>query len=476
MNKRIWRLGLAAVAVVAVVVIGIVLLTRNDTGAQLSPSSSLAQTPGLAPPVGSAKAGALDTSFGGDGKVVTNLTRRADGASALAIQADGKVVVVGWAGFGVARYNRDGTLDATFGVSGKVMTDFTSGSGYASGVAIQADGKVVVVGTAGSWPDTKFALARYKSDGTLDATFGVKGKVMTGFTSGSDSASGVAIQADGKIVVVGWAGVQTGPGPYDTKFALARYNRDGTLDATFGGGKVMTDFTAWGDEAKGVAIQADGRIVVVGIAGDGLVRVADSTRPRGARWEPLDAKFALARYNSDGTLDASFGGGGTVMTDFTPWGDGAKGVAIQADGKIVAAGVAADAAGVAADAAHPSKFALARYNSDGTLDASFGGGGKVMNYVSAWDAAYGVAIQADGKIVAAGSSRSQSKFALARYDSNGTLDASFGVNGKVETDFTPRADGALGVAIQADGRIVAAGIANGGRSKMKVALARYLAR
>ena len=98
---------------------------------------------------------------------------------------------------------------------------------------------------------------------------------------------------------------------------------------------------------------------------------------------------------------------------------------------------------MAADSAHPSKFALARYNSDGTLDATFGGGGKVMTDVSAWDVAYGVAIQADGKIVVAGSSRSQGRFALARYDSDGTLDASFGVNGKVETDFTPRADGAL---------------------------------
>ena len=227
---------------------------------------------------------------------------------------------------------------------------------------------------------------------------------MTGFTSGSDSASGVAIQADGRIVVVGWTGVQTGPGPYDTKFALARYNSDGTLDATFGDdGKVMTDFTAWGDEARGVAIQADGRIVVVGMAGDGLVRVVDSTSRTGARWEPLDAKFALARYNSDGTLDATFGVNGKVMTDFTAWGDGATGVAIQADGKIVAAGVAAAPAGVAADSTRHSRFALARYNSDGTLDATFGGNGKVMTYVQRrGDAAYGVAIQADGKIVAAG--------------------------------------------------------------------------
>ena len=410
-----------------------------------------------------AAAGVLDTSFGGDGKVVTNLTRRDDAASALAIQADGKIVV---AGDGVARYNSDGTLDTRFSGDGKVKTSFV-----ATAVAIQADGKIVVAGWAGIQPgrgpyDATFALARYNRDGTLDASFGVKGKVRTDFTATWDGASGVAIQADGRIVVVGTAGSGV-----DTKFALARYNSDGTLDASFGvKGKVMTEFTAWSDGAKGVAIQADGRIVVAGIAGEGLVK--DRSAPRWARWRELDAKFALARYNSDGTLDASFGVKGKAMTEFTSGSDSANGVAIQADGKIVAAGVAGDYSG------HP-RFALARYHSDGTLDAAFGVNGKVRTFVSAWgDAANGVAIQADGKIVAAGVAADQagnSKFALARYNSDGTLDASFGVDGKVKTDFTPRGDGATGVAIQADGRIVAAGMANSGRSKMTVALARYLA-
>ena len=460
MNSRIVRIGLAAVAAAAFVVIGIVLLAGRGTDARLTPSSAQAQAPGLAAPVTSATAGGLDTSFGGDGKIVTNLTRRDDAASALAIQADGKIVV---AGDGIARYNSDGTLDTSFSGDGKLMTGFG-----ASAVAIQADGKIVVAGWAGVQSgrgpyDATFALARYNRDGTLDASFGVKGRVRTDFTAGWDGASGVAIQADGRIVVVGTAG--SGP---DTKFALARYNNDGTPDASFGGnGKVVTDFTAWRDGAKGVAIQADGRIVVVGIAGEGQVRVMSASR--WARWRPRDAKFALARYNSDGTPDASFGVKGKVKTDFTSGSDSANGVAIQADGKIVAAGEAGNSSG-------RPKFALARYNSDGTLDASFGGGGKVMTYVSAWDAANGVAIQADGKIVAAGvAAANAGNFALARYDSDGTLDASFGVDGKVTTDFTPRSDGAAGVAIQADGRIVAAGWANSGRAKMKVALARYLA-
>ena len=203
-----------------------------------------------------------------------------------------------------------------------MRTDFTSGFDSATGVAIQADGRIVVVGQAGSYYSnqrrTKFALARYNSDGTLDASFGGDGKVMTRFSSGFESATGVAIQADGKIVAVGTAGQN-----FDNKFALARYNSDGTLDATFGGdGKVRTDFSAGWDGASGVAVQADGRIVAVGAAGQ----------------RHDDSKFVLARYNSDGTLDASFGSDGKVETDFTARGGEANGVAIQADGKIVAAG------------------------------------------------------------------------------------------------------------------------------------------
>ena len=414
-----------------------------------------------------ATAGALDTSFGGDGKVVLDPSFGGDGkvvtnGTLLAIQADGKIVL---AGDGVSRYNSDGTLDASFGVNGKVRTtnpegprawrhSFVDMFGFANGVAIQADGKIVVVG-GGSGPHSDypgFALARWNSDGTLDATFGVDGKVRTHFSAkSSDSASGVAIQADGKIVVAGVAG--SGPDKHPV-FALARYNSDGTLDTSFGvDGKVETDFSPRGDGAADVAIQADGRIVVIGNAAG-----------RG--------KFALARYNSDGTLDATFGGDGKVMTDFTSGSDWASGVAIQADGRIVAAGAAGYYSG-------HSRFALARYNSDGTLDATFGVDGKVMtDFTSASDSASGVAIQADGRIVAAGVAGDQSgnsKFALARYNSDGTLDASFGVDGKIETDFTPRGDFASGVAIQTDGKIVVVGTANQSfSSKPKAALARYL--
>ena len=236
----------------------------------------------------------------------------------MAIQADGKIVVVGTAGrakFALARYNSDGTLDASFGVNGKVMTDFTHGGRLAYGVAIQADGRIVVVGQRGPTATevrTKFALARYNSDGTLDATFGGDGKVMTGFTSGCDRANGVAIQADGKIVAVG-----TARADLRHKFALARYNSDGTLDATFGGdGKVMTDFTAGWDGASGVAIQADGRIVAAGAPGNGM-RTRSSPSPATTATAPSTrASAPTARSRPTSPREAT----GPLASPFKPTG------------------------------------------------------------------------------------------------------------------------------------------------------------
>jgi uncharacterized delta-60 repeat protein len=322
-----------------------------------------------------------------------------------------------------------GDLDPSFGEGGKVTTDVGPGSEMAAAIAIQADGKIVVAGRGGPFSD--FVLARYNTDGNLDPSFGIGGQVTTDFGGNNDAASGVAIQADGKIVAAGSAA----PESSCCQFALARYNTDGSLDPSFGtGGQVTTDFGGL-DEASGVAIQADGKIVVAGRGGP-------------------SSDFALARYNADGTLDPSFGTGGQVTTDFGGFGDAANGVAIQTDGKIVAAGTG---------------FALARYNTDGSLDPSFGTGGQVTT--RGGDDAFGIAIQSDGKIVAAGfiSFDFNQDFALARYNVDGSLD------GMVTTDFGDRSgDVAEAVAIQADGKIVAAGGAGPCSPPCKFALARYL--
>jgi uncharacterized delta-60 repeat protein len=258
-----------------------------------------------------------------------------------------------------------------------VTTAFGGSGSLAPGLALLANGKIVVVGTA----NRKFAVARYNIDGALDPSFGNEGKVTTDLTTGLDYAIAVTSQDGGKIVVVGKAGYRG--------FALARYRRSGTLDESFGeGGTVRTFFGPYPVRASAndVAIQPNGQIVAAGWAGRNYVH------------------FALARYNHDGTLDSSFGRDGRVRTDIGRSVEAAQGVAIQDNGKIVAAGMAG----------FYRKFAVARYKANGALDASFGNGGKVTTSFGAGIVvAWGLALQADGRIVMAG--RGGGAFAIGRY-------------------------------------------------------------
>jgi uncharacterized delta-60 repeat protein len=331
-----------------------------------------------------------------------------------------------------------GDLDTTFGAGGLVTTDFGTDphvGGYAYAIAVQLDGKIVAAGFAGS----SFGLTRFNPDGTLDAAFDGDGKVTTGFGRGSAGIFALTVQPDGRIVAVGHQG--------RGKFAIARYGTDGALDTTFSGnGKAATDFSPRRlDGATDVALQADGQILAAGVAG---------VRPG-----PGGGKFALVRYNSDGTLDTNFGDEGKATTDFTPRADVPRQVAIQDDGTIVLAGTARGG----------REFAMARYNPDGTLDTTFSGDGKAVAAFTPGGSIYTVAIQADGKIVAAGSTDDESAFALARYNTDGTADTTFGEVGGTTTDVTTGHDGVSAVAMQADGKIVAAG---DGTSSV-FALARY---
>ena len=375
-------------------------------------------------------AGTLDPTFDSDGMVTTYIGESGAYPRSVAIQADGKIILAGWANgdFGLARYNSDGSLDTTFSGDGKVTTDFGSSTDQAYSVAIQTDGKIVVAGDAYNGSNYDFALARYNSDGSLDTTFSGDGKVTTDFGSSTDKAYSVAIQTDGKIVVAGQADNST-----NSKVALARYNSDGSLDTTFSGdGKLTTDIGGGSSWAKSVAIQADGKIVVSGSANYG--------------------DFAAARYNSDGSLDTSFDADGMVTIDNT---DGAKSMAIQADGKIVVAGWTYGS---------DMDFGLARFNSNGSLDTSFSGDGKLTTDIGGSnDYVNSVAIQPDGKIVVAGYSQKSSssdELALVRYNSNGSLDTSFSGDGKLTTDIG--GSNTSSVAIQPDGKIVVAAQAGPG--------------
>ncbi len=390
--------------------------------------------------------GSLDPTFDGDGIVTTAIGSSHDIAQAVAVQANGKIVAAGGTiinfsyDFALARYNTDGSLDASFGNGGLVITAVASGNDQADAVALQADGKIVTAGYAYNGSISYFALARYNTDGSLDTSFDTDGIVTTAITSGNSFARGVAVQADGKIVAVGYA--YNGSISY---FALARYNTDGSLDTSFGSsGVAITAISNRQDQATAVALQADGKVVVAGAAYNGSI-----------------SYFALVRYNTDGSLDASFDGDGIVTTVICSRQNNAYAVDLQADGRIVAVGIASDSGSL-------SVAALTRYNTDGSLDTSFDTDGKVTTAIgSSWSIFRGVTLQADGKIVAAGSANtgSQDDTIVTRYNADGSLDTSFGSGGTVFNAFSSSRDWVSAVALQTNGKIVAAGEAHTGSNE-----------
>lgn len=399
-----------------------------------------------------AAAGDVDQTFGTLGQVKTHFYAGFDAAGAVAVQNDGKIVVAGFADdasfisvLAVARYDADGNLDAAFGSGGKVTIDLGIVSSVRVDLAIDAAGRIVVVGTVTRDPSlpSDVGVARLTPGGALDATFGVGGTVTTDVADFADEANSVAIQSDGKIVVAGTARSNASLGAAD--FAVIRYNPDGSLDASFDGdGKVTTDFFAFDDQGNGVAIQTDGRIVVAGTA-----KPANDT-----------SDFAVVRYDANGTLDTTFDGDGRTLTDIAGnWDDGNAVAILPGDEGIVVVGgaVVPNAFGWFHD------FALVRYDTTGSLDAAFGAGGKVVtDFSNGDDMGSDVVIAGDGRIVAAGWVADPADvellidFGVARYESTGALDATFGAGGKVITDLGT-IDYGQGVALQGDCKIVVAG-------------------
>jgi uncharacterized delta-60 repeat protein len=398
--------------------------------------------------------GDLDRTFGNSGKVYTDFSNMRDVPYDMLVQPDGKILVVGGhtyvntslnvtdVNFALARYNPDGSLDTSFGVDGKVSTDFTNTGDVAYGLALQPDGKIVVVGSTlrivGAGDSADFAIARYHSNGTIDSAFGNGGRVSVDFNTMRDEARAVVIQSDNKIVVGGFAHITHPAFGSSMDFALVRLNSDGGLDTTFDtDGKLTTDFagqfTHYTDDIAALALDSNGKILAAGTSND---------------------SFALARYNADGGLDATFDTDGKVSVNpFGPNGGGKlRAMLIQPDGKILAAGYTPyfnDPGRV---------FGLARYNSDGSLDMTFGGGdGSVVTPARDLDeAATDVALTADGKIVVAGYGY-RGNFLLARYHSNGDLDTHFGSRGRIFTYGVGVYAPANAIAIQADGKILVAG-------------------
>jgi uncharacterized delta-60 repeat protein len=393
--------------------------------------------------------GALDSTFGGDGRVVTDLGSD-EGAVAVAVLPDGKILVA--APTALLRYDSSGVPDATFDDDGiRPLSGFV-----ASDMAIAPGGKIVVVGTADSGGDelANLAVARFDDDGTPDATFSEDGLATPDFGFANEWASGVAVQPDGKVVVVGNtdANHELGNG------IVARFTDAGTPDPSFGSPNGLRSAFPFGfpDSAAAVSLRPNGKVVVAG---------ATYFIAKGADRADLD--LAVARFHTDGTRDTSFSGDGAVRTRFGPdRSDRASDVLVQADGRIVAGG--STQKGTSGD------FALARYTTRGRLDQTFSSDGKVRtDFLGGFDAAHGIALQANGRIVLAG--EASSTFAFARYTTRGRLDATFSGDGKRRTRFGSNdRDYAADVLVQPDGRIVVGGRVTTGTTTVDIGLARYL--
>ncbi|MDP6480553.1 MAG: delta-60 repeat domain-containing protein, partial [Acidimicrobiales bacterium] len=385
--------------------------------------------------------GDLDTSFSADGMVTTDIGS-ADSGRAVAVQSDGKIVVVGYVlgggtyDFAVLRYTSAGVLDTTFSGDGQVTIDIDSEHDLAYSVAIQADGKIVVGGVSGyASANAEFGLARLTSAGELDTSFSTDGKLEVGFGFGDDISGSLAIQDDGRVVVAGY-----GHNGTDFDLAIARVTTAGALDTDFSGdGKVLVPVGAGHDYGYAVAVASDGDIVVAGSSHNGT-----------------DDDVAVVRLTTAGVLDTAFDSDGLVTTAIGGASDIGRGLAIAADGDIVVAGSSHNGAN--------EDFAVVRYSAAGALDTLFDSDGKATFGVGpADDNGRGVAIQADGKILIVGESDNGANddVAVLRLTAAGALDTGFSGDGSVTTGIGSADDVGYGVALASTGRIVVGGVSRG---------------
>lgn len=407
--------------------------------------------------------GSLDTTFDSDGIAITDFSGGFDSATSVAVQGDGKIVTAGSSGgaMALARHNSDGALDTSFGSGGKAIFTYPTYTPNGRGMAIQSDGRIVVVGSWYNGTNTDIAVARWTSAGVLDTTFNSTGYVTAGIGRGQD----VEIQNDGKILVAG-----DSDSPPVGGFIVARFNVNGSPDSAFN--STGTAIAQLGElhYVESMALQADGKILVTGWVG--IYNISTSY---------YDWSIGIARFNTDGTLDTAFDSDGMLLISSNNSDLGIPGVGITAqnDGKIVIAS--------RYDNTQPPPLGggsmdicIWRLNSDGSMDTTFDGDGRATTDMSGdkHDCAYQVAVQGDGKIVVAGLAGfyqgGNPKIAVVRFNSNGSLDTSFNSTGKVETDISfpgsPTANYALGLALQPNGRILVAGA-----SGFDFATLRYLA-
>jgi len=370
--------------------------------------------------------GDLDASFSRDGRDTPRWNASHDFGQATAIDSEGRIVVAGSSegDMLLTRYFADGTLDTTFGGTGKVTINFGANE-FASTVAIDSNGRILVAGSTSATGPGDFAVARLNVAGYPDSSFGAGGKVITPVGPGPGGARAITLDAQGRILVAGSA--DPGSGLHD--FAIVRYSSSGLLDAGFGTGGIRKfDYGGFHNIATAIGIDSAGRIVVAGTTNNGIQN-----------------SILVARLNTNGSLDTSFAGGYS-NTGF-PGNSGASDLLIDSSDRILVAGNALE------------NFALLRYNATGGIDPTFGFVGVVQIDFNGNDSAFGLATDASGRIVLAGSTSASGNddFAVTQLNADGALDTSFGINGLQTIDFSGYGDVARGVAIDSTGRIIVAG-------------------
>ncbi len=398
--------------------------------------------------------GTIDLNFGGTGKIIASVGTHNSWASSMQIQDDGKIVLAGNSipetkvAFTLLRFNEDGTLDNNFGTNGIVYTEIGMSS-FISSIIIQPDGKIIASGSANTGENIfDWATVRYNEDGSLDDSFGNNGIVLTNIEN-SSSNSGIALQSSGKIVVNGYSsnGISTG-------ISSLRYNSDGSLDLTYGVDGFSLFKIIDSPDIESWAIDMD---------------VSDNLYTAGMTYD-LDLsrnKIIIAKFLPDGAIDNDFGISGIVKTSLGNSDDFANAIVCHPDQTIIIAGTTTNGA------------FLAKYDEFGNLDPEFGTDGILMtDFGTDENENYGLTIQDDGKIILTGvsgtnASNTNGNFGLARFNNDGSIDETFGTNGKLITDVSEgHNDVAFTVKLQNDGKIVAAGISNNG-SYYNMSIARY---
>jgi uncharacterized delta-60 repeat protein len=393
--------------------------------------------------------GVPDSKFGNNGNVSIDISNFLVQALSVVSQNDGKLLMAGNLGDFAALYrlNNDGTFDNGFGTNGVGSITSLSSANIIKSIGVQNDQQIIAAGFTKNGKDTVFAVARYNQDGSLDNSFGSSGIDTLRVGTSKSAASSAAVQKDGKIVLAGYTF-----GGNDEGFALARFNSNGFIDNSLGtnsNGTVITPIGISNSSANSVVIQSDGKILAGGQSFDGT-----------------NYNFTLARYTAGGSLDNTFGKAGIATTSIGLFISNISSLALQTDGKIIAAGFSTTGA-------TRKIFTLVRYNPNGDVDTTFGqggivttslGGSRAGNIILISSTINSVNLTNDGKIIAVGNSTTNdtSDFTLVRYNNDGSIDTTFGTHGIVITRIRGTNSVARSAVLESNGKIIATGYSNNG--------------